>query len=355
MKTMGRRSLVIGDIFVFDNVIHLYDLSPQNIRMERADSVPSWKQSLEETARIRYPGEPPNDDPNFDWARRWSVDEMYDLVFRRSPTDMAMAQTVPMFDWFADWYAPVKTQHAMAVAHPERVLFCGGVDPMFRGFDDALEQIDHQSKVLGARSFKFYNGHAEVADCWRCDDRKVAYPLYERIIANGIKVIQFHKGNPHGLQNMEFLSPIDLQAPARDFPEVVFIVHHLALPYFEEMVSIAARFPNVYLSLAGYTAFLRFAPRRFQEHIGRILQVAGAHKILWGSEAALAGGPAPYLRMFMDFEIPQDLRAGYGYPQITLDDRRKILGENFARLMGVDIEAKKRELGLVPEVSAEAS
>lgn len=346
---------MIGDIFVFDNVIHLYDLSPGNVRTERADSVPSWKQSLEETARLRFPGEPPNDDPKFEWGRRWAVKEMHELVFERSPTDMAMAQTVPMFDWFADWYAPVKTQHAMAAAYPEKVLFCGGVDPMFRGFDDALEQIDHQVQILGARSFKFYNGHAEVTDCWRCDDRKIAYPLYERVIANGINVVQFHKGNPHGLQNMEYLSPIDLQAPARDFPDLDFIVHHFALPYFEEMVSIAARFPNVYLSLAGYTAFHRIAPRRFQEHMGRLLQAVGPHKILWGSEAALAGGPAPYLKMFMDFEIAQDLRAGYGYPQITMADKRMILGENFARLMNVDIAAKKRELGLSRGVVAEAS
>lgn len=335
---------MIGDIFVFDNVIHLYDLSADNLRTERKDSWPSRQQTLDETSRIRTPGEPPNDDPNFNWGRRWSVNEMHDLVFVRSPTDMAMAQTVPMFDWFRDWYAPVKTQHAMAEAYPEKVMFCGGVDPMFKGLDDALNQIDHQAQVMGARSFKFYNGHAEVKDCWRCDDAKIAYPMYERAIANGIKVIQFHKGNPHGLQNMEFLSPLDLQAPARDFPELQFIVHHLAMPYLDEMLSIAARFPNIHLSLAGHAAFYRIAPRRFQEHMGRLLQVVGAHKILWGSEAALAGGPAPYLKAFMEFEIPQDLRVGYGYPQITTADRRMILGENFAALMDVDIEAKKRQL-----------
>ena len=51
---------------------------------------------------------------------------------------MAMAQVVPMFDWFRDWYAPVQTQYAMAKAFPDRVLFCGGVDPKYRGPQDAL-------------------------------------------------------------------------------------------------------------------------------------------------------------------------------------------------------------------------
>jgi uncharacterized protein len=335
---------VLGDIFVFDNVIHVYDMSTQNIRLDRPDALAARDQVMAHTRNLRWPGLPIHDDPSFDWARRWQLDEMYDLVFGSSVTDMAMAQTVPMFDWFKDWYAPVKAQHAMAQAYPDRVLFCGGVDPMYRGLDEALAQIDYQVKVLGACSLKFYNGHAKVSDCWRCDDERLAYPMYERARSAGIRVLQFHKGNPYGLQNMEWLSPVDLQAPARDFPDMAFIVHHLALPYFEELVSIAARFPNVYLSLAGYITFYRIAPRRVQEHLGRLLQSVGAEKILWGSEAALAGGPEPYLDAFMEMEIPEDLRSGYGYPQITPDDKRKILGENFAKLMNVDIAAKNRLL-----------
>jgi hypothetical protein len=71
----------------------------------------------------------------------------------------------------------------------------------------------------------------------------------------------------------------------------------------------------------------------------------GVDKLLWGSEAALAGGPAPYLRAFMDMEIPEDLRRGYGYPQITHEDKRRILGLNFAEMMGIDVDAKRLELG----------
>ena len=41
-----------------------------------------------------------------------------------------------------------------------------------------------------------------------------------------------------------------------------------------------------------------------------------------------------------------ELRRKRGAPEITREDRENILGKNFARLMGVDIEEKKRELGL---------
>jgi hypothetical protein len=46
----------------------------------------------------------------------------------------------------------------------------------------------------------------------------------------------------------------------------------------------------------------------------------------------------------MDMQISDDLRSGYGYPQITREDKEKILGLNFARIMGVDIDAKRKQL-----------
>ncbi|PVX85901.1 amidohydrolase family protein [Paraburkholderia unamae] len=344
---------MIDDIFVFDNAIHLYDMSAQNLREDRPDAAVTRDSILKYVKTLRWPGNPRFEDPSFNWARRWEAEDMYDLVFKQSATDMAMAQVVPMFDLFKNGESPVATQHAMAAAYPDQVLFCGGVDPMHRGLNYALDQMDIQMHDLGARSFKFYNGHDRIADCWRCDDERLAYPMYERALAAGVNVLQFHKGNPWGLQNMEYLQPYDIQAPARDFPGISFIVHHLALPYFEQMVSIAARFPNVYLSLAGYISLYRFAPRRVQEHLGRLLQMVGPEKLLWASEAALAGGPAPTLKAFMELEIPEDLRRDYGYPQITYDAKKKILGENFARLMGINLEEKKHELAANGKLSTQ--
>jgi predicted TIM-barrel fold metal-dependent hydrolase len=140
--------------------------------------------------------------------------------------------------------------------------------------------------------------------------------------------------------------PNDLQAAARDFPEANFVIHHLSMPYFEETVSIAARFPNVYLALSGNLHMLLVAPRAVQEMMGRLLRDVGPHKLLWGSEAPVLGCPQPILKLFWNFEIPEDLQHKYGYPQITREQKAMILGKNMARLMNTDIEAKKRELAL---------
>ncbi|MDX6599448.1 MAG: hypothetical protein QOE87_3335 [Gaiellales bacterium] len=329
---------MLDGIFIFDNVIHAYDMSDSNLRSDREDAAGARRQLLDSGERSRR-GSP---SPEIEFARRWTAEEMYDLVFVQAPTDMAMAQVVPLYDWYRDFFAPVYAQHALAAAYPERVLFCGGVDPLYRGLPDALDQIDAQVRELGATSMKFYNGHIDQS--WSCDDESIAYPMYERCAALGLTVLQFHKGVPIGLQNVEHLRPNDLQRPARDFPQLDFVVHHLAMPYFDELVNIAQRFANVYLALSGILSYALIAPRRVQEILGRLLMEVGPEKLLWGSEAALLGSPAPALDAFMRLEIPHDMQEGLGYPPITRRDRELILGENFARLMRVDIGAKRLEL-----------
>jgi hypothetical protein len=51
----------------------------------------------------------------------------------------------------------------------------------------------------------------------------------------------------------------------------------------------------------------------------------------------------------VDLEIPEDLQEDYGFPQITEEDKRKILGLNFARLMGVEVPAATRSMTGTPD------
>ena len=330
---------MIDGIFVYDCVIHVYDMSDGNVRP------PEGAYGRREMAAAAAPFRVPESEEGVDtFEKAWSTSAMYDLVFKRAPTDMAMAQAVPIFDWYKEGFAPAAAQHAMAEAYPDQVVFCGGVDPNYHG-DAVFDEIDRQITELGAKSMKFYNGH--VRDSWRCDDEKIAYPMYQRIQDLGVNVIQFHKGSPFANQPLAPLSPLDIERAAIDFPYMNFVIHHLALPYFEEALNIGARHPNIYLALSGTINLAIVAPRLVQEHLGRLLGSVGSHKLLWGSEAALAGGPAPFLKAFMELEIPKNLREGYGMPQITREDKERILGLNFAELMGLDVEAKKRELAAV--------
>jgi len=46
---------------------------------------------------------------------------------------------------------------------------------------------------------------------------------------------------------------------------------------------------------------------------------------------------------FMAFELPDDIQKEFGV-SLTLDVKKKILGENAARIYGIDIDVQKKEL-----------
>jgi predicted TIM-barrel fold metal-dependent hydrolase len=102
----------------------------------------------------------------------------------------------------------------------------------------------------------------------------------------------------------------------------------------------------LHASLAATINFLVRAPRMFAEILGKLLFWCGEDKIVYGSEAPIFH-PQWALEAFWNFEIPQDLCDGYGYPQLTEQAKRKILGENLLRLHGMDIDATKAGLAKV--------
>jgi uncharacterized protein len=64
--------------------------------------------------------------------------------------------------------------------------------------------------------------------------------------------------------------------------------------------------------------------------------------VLFASDYAI-WHPRWIVDKFMAFEFPDDLRKEFGV-SLTLDVKKKILGENAARLYGIDIPGRKKEL-----------
>jgi predicted TIM-barrel fold metal-dependent hydrolase len=321
--------------FVFDNVVHMYDNTASNV----IDPVAMhFQEKFHET--YSRPGMVAK---NYEGSKT-TVEEALHYLFEASDTDMAMAQTVPLFSYWREGFAPASLQHALATACPERVLFCGGVDPVFHGVSGAQIEMERQVVEWNAVSMKFYQGHARGLS-WRADDRAIAYPLWEKCQELGIKCVQFHKGIPLGYERVEDLAPNDLQVMATDFPDLDIIIHHFGLPYVDITINIAARFPNVHMSLSALLNLFPVAPWTVYEALGKALLNVGEDRLIYGSEAFAWPAVQAYIDALGSMQIPEELQDRYGYPEITETTRAKILGQNFARLMGIDVEAKLAELG----------
>lgn len=336
-------------MFVFDNVIHMYDQSPGNI----VDADYAQRVNRRWNTIMNTPLPAQATPMNSTWASEAiPVDRAGRLLFEDSDTDMVVAQTVPFFSYWKKGVSPVELNHALAVAYPERVILCGGVDPVWGGgLDATLREMERQVHELGASTFKFYNWQYDRG--WRCDDREIAYPMYEKAAELGMKHLEFHKGSPIGYESMEELLPYDIQGAARDFPDLTFVIHHFGEPYLEETFNIASRFENVWVSTSAFFMnYWALAPDRAMHGMGRALQLVGPDRLLYGSEAFAWFDVQSIVDTFAELQISDELQDRYGYPPITPEFRRKMFGENQARLLGIDIEQKISEIAAVGDAGS---
>jgi uncharacterized protein len=333
---------MIGDALVFDAVNHVFNFDPENARGGAADMFSQHLFAFHNV--LTPPGEPLLSSDEF--LKTWSPAEIREMVYEHSSTDMAVAMPLPLTDLYHDGLSPWQSCAEFAALDPDRTVFWGTVNPL-EG-QTALDLMEIQVKEHGAKAFKFYNTRYDYGEQlpWRMDDPQIAFPVFEKAQELGVNLIAVHKGVPLGPQRIEHTQTWDMDGAAEKFPDINFIIYHVGLPFLDETCWQLIRFPNLYASIAATLNFIGRAPRQFAEVIGKLLFWCGEDKIIYGSEAPI-WQPQWALQRFWDFELPQDLVEGFGYPQLTEQAKRKILGENLLRLHGMDVEATRARFSAV--------
>jgi hypothetical protein len=69
--------------------------------------------------------------------------------------------------------------------------------------------------------------------------------------------------------------------------------------------------------------------------MGQLMKFMGPERIVFGSDSVWYGSPQWQIDAMWRFQIPEELQHKYGYPALTEDAKRKILGLNSARLYGI--------------------
>jgi predicted TIM-barrel fold metal-dependent hydrolase len=243
-----------------------------------------------------------------------------------------------------------------------------------------LDYIRQQAEELKPDSWKGYNigTSAKVDDDpmslmrqWRHDDEAVAYPtfeliqsLYEKVKTQkpGFNNICVHKGLVDGqVARPEIGHPADLPKAARDWPKLNFLTYHACIqPAFfaydslaevrsgkmregvpdiswtTEYAVLCRDLPNTYAEIGTTWASSVITFPTVAAHIlGQLLKFMGPDRILFGSDSVWYGSPQWQIDALWRFQIPEDMRKRYGYPELTQQTKRKILGLNSAKLYGI--------------------
>ena len=75
--------------------------------------------------------------------------------------------------------------------------------------------------------------------------------------------------------------------------------------------------------------------------IGKLLKYVGENNVVWGTDSIWYGSPQSQIEAFLQFQISKSFQDQYGYPALTMEIKRKILGLNAAKAYGIDPKAMR--------------
>jgi uncharacterized protein len=328
---------MIDDVLIVDSVVHAGNLSESNIVDEmRPMSEPLLKAGYGLHAMLSPEDYTLRPDQ---LLRDWSSEDLEQVLFAESDVDVAVYHSLPLHDFFKDGLSDIKKGVEMKRRSPQRVDLHAAVNPL-EG-KKALDDVEYYIKELGASGIKIYPARFIAGQTVpiRLDDPEFGIPVIEKAIELGVKCISVHKYFPVGPTRLSAYNVDDVEI-AGHFPEINFEVLHPGFAFTDETSWLLLRYPNVYVNLEWTISLIFRAPRRFAEVLGNLLLAGGDDRLFWASGAMLAH-PQPVIDAFRNFEMPEDLMAGYGFPPLTDEAKRKIFGENWCRMHGIDVERLK--------------
>jgi predicted TIM-barrel fold metal-dependent hydrolase len=281
-------------------------------------------------------------------------------VFMDSDTDMMVLSFVPT----RRDASPLTVESADAVRQivekmegNHRLLLHGRVNPNQPGDVEDMEELRDRWKISAWKTYTQWG--LDGNGFFLSDD--VGIRFIERARALGVKVVCVHKGLPFGKKSYEHSQCSDIGVVAKRFPDVKFLVYHsgfvpnrpegaftgkgsgdgidtLIQSLIENDVKPNS---NVYAELGSTWRFLMREPDSAAHGIGKLLKYCGADNVLWGTDSIWYGSPQDQIQAFRTFQISEDYRDRYGYPEITPALRAKVFGLNAAKVYNVSAEEIK--------------
>jgi hypothetical protein len=238
---------------------------------------------------------------------------------------------------------------------------------------DAMERTVEMYKKVGA--WKTYpawapeNTETNAQGGWFYDDPATGLKVVQKGLELGVGTFCIHKGLPIPAFSTRFNDPVDIGRVAKMFPEAKFIVYHSSYGhngYQEGPYAMGSRQgsnalitsllengiapnSNVFAELGTTWQLVSTPPfntvlsglNGAAHLIGKLLKYVGEDNVTWGTDSIWYGSPQSQIESFLQFQITPAFQQQYGYPALTTEIKRKILGLNAARAYGIDVDATR--------------
>jgi uncharacterized protein len=347
------RAALAGDEFVFDVQAHFLEY-----RVEPPSDV----------ARDFYLGFPQRD-CGADPRTCFSMDVFLEDVFVRSDTSMVVLSGLPIAPEGSPQSAELMDEARRvteAVCGDDRVLLQAQALPNVGDPAAALDAMSAAVEQYPIRAWKVFTNYPDLYDgsgnAWRLDDgdpalAPVGSAFVEHAVRLGVPVVTAHKGlSTTAGYTSRHASPVDIGPAASAHPDARFVAYHSGFeadavegPFDDASRDMGvnrliaslhdagiAPNRNVYAELGTTWWALLARPDEAAHVLGKLLVHVGEDNVLWGTDAVFYGSPQDQIQAFRSFQISLEFQEQFGYPALTDDIKRKVLGLNALRLHDVD-------------------
>jgi predicted TIM-barrel fold metal-dependent hydrolase len=205
------------------------------------------------------------------WARQDSIPDV-PLSLTLESMDAAGVALGLVSAWWGPQGALIDNDEVASFVgqHPDRLIGVASVDlarPM-----EAVRELRRCVRELGFRALRI------VPWLWGLppDDRRY-YPLYAECIELDVPFC-LQVGHTGPLLTSETGRPIPyLENVALEFPELRIVAGHIGAPWTQEIISLATKFPNLYIDTSAYKA------TRYPADFVEFMRGRGARKVLFGT------------------------------------------------------------------------
>jgi hypothetical protein len=285
-------------------------------------------------------------------------DEFVKDVFLDSDTDMMVLSFVPS----SREDEPLTIEEADAtrqiVADLEgnrRLMLHGRVNPNQEGDLEAMDELKERWNVCG---WKTYTQFGPDGKGFFLSDEDTGIPFIEKARSLGINIICVHKGLPFGPKSYEHSQCHDIGVVAKRYPDVDFLIYHSGFvagkperayegdgsgdgidTLIKSLIDNDVKpDSNVYAELGSTWRFLMRDPDSAAHALGKLFRYCGEQNVLWGTDSIWYGSPQDQIQAFRTFQISEEYRERYGYPEITPGLRAGVFGLNATRPYGIDLD-----------------
>jgi hypothetical protein len=341
-------SKLAGDEFIFD--VQLHHVDPKG----------AWRKRAGPNA---FRGMPKAACGKADHIECLSSAEMLKDVFLDSDTAMGVLSHVPGGPDTnpLDFEAAGATRTAVnALDGTERLLLHGRAMPTLAGEIDSMEAQAARYPLVAFKTYTQF-GPAGGPDGFFLDDERYGLPFIERARKLKVRNVAVHKGLPFGARGYDYSTCRDIGPVAKRYPDMNFLIYHSGFdprvpegPYNAQAkagvdaliasVEQSGMRKNVYPELGSTWRYVMREPDQAAHLLGKLLRTFGDDNVLWGTDSIWYGSPQDQIQAFRAFEISREFQEKYGYPALTPERKRKILGLNAARVYNLKPDAMKAKL-----------